>query len=470
VPAAAAGARPADDGVRSGTTLVALEQLAAGGYVGREDARHLAEAYRWLRTVEHRLQLHRLRRTHLLPAADDEEGLRRSPAPSATARTCCRSSDASAPGYTPRGAAAAREALLPPAARRRRPPACRPGPAHPRGGQGAAWRPSASRSRPSRCATWRRSPAGCRAGRSSSRRCLPAMLGVVRRRRRPRRGAQVVPVGLGRPRRHALVPAAAARRGAGGRAAGAPAGLLPLRRRPARPGARGRPPARLRPRAPAPAARGRWSAPSCRSPGRREDWEGTVAAARGMRTRGAAARRLRRRARACSSLDQVGAALSDVALRSSPAALETATPQGRPPSGAAAAGDVAVLAMGRLGGREQGYGSDADVLFVHEALPGVARGRCRVGLRHDVAHEVRRLLGPAGARPAAGRRRRPAAGGQAGAAEPQPRRRTPPTTRAGPSIWEAAGARCGAARSSATPGWPPASWTRWRRCAGPRAG
>ena len=43
------------------------EQLAAGGYVGREDARHLAEAYRWLRTVEHRLQLHRLRRTHLLP-------------------------------------------------------------------------------------------------------------------------------------------------------------------------------------------------------------------------------------------------------------------------------------------------------------------------------------------------------------------------------------------------------------------
>ena len=66
-----------DDSVRSGTTLVALEQLAAGGYVGREDARHLAEAYRWLRTVEHRLQLHRLRRTHLLPAPDDEAGLRR---------------------------------------------------------------------------------------------------------------------------------------------------------------------------------------------------------------------------------------------------------------------------------------------------------------------------------------------------------------------------------------------------------
>ncbi len=66
-----------DDAVRSGTTLTALDQLAEGGYVGREDARHLAEAYRWLRTVEHRLQLHRLRRTHLLPAPDDAEGLRR---------------------------------------------------------------------------------------------------------------------------------------------------------------------------------------------------------------------------------------------------------------------------------------------------------------------------------------------------------------------------------------------------------
>jgi glutamate-ammonia-ligase adenylyltransferase len=67
----------ADETLRSGSTLVALDQLAAGGYVGREDARHLAEAYRWLRTVEHRLQLHRLRRTHLLPPDDDEVALRR---------------------------------------------------------------------------------------------------------------------------------------------------------------------------------------------------------------------------------------------------------------------------------------------------------------------------------------------------------------------------------------------------------
>ena len=37
------------------------------GYVGRDDAAELDRAYRFLRTVEHRLQLHRLRRTHVVP-------------------------------------------------------------------------------------------------------------------------------------------------------------------------------------------------------------------------------------------------------------------------------------------------------------------------------------------------------------------------------------------------------------------
>jgi len=51
-----------------------LAELTAGGYVGREDGEILAASYRLLRTVEHRLQLHRLRRTHLLP--DDRRQLR----------------------------------------------------------------------------------------------------------------------------------------------------------------------------------------------------------------------------------------------------------------------------------------------------------------------------------------------------------------------------------------------------------
>ncbi|MFD5079348.1 bifunctional [glutamine synthetase] adenylyltransferase/[glutamine synthetase]-adenylyl-L-tyrosine phosphorylase [Streptomyces sp. NPDC058371] len=65
----------ADTSLRSGTTLDALKALAAGGYVGRVDAVQLDEAYRFLRSMEHRIQLYRLRRTHLVP--EDDADLRR---------------------------------------------------------------------------------------------------------------------------------------------------------------------------------------------------------------------------------------------------------------------------------------------------------------------------------------------------------------------------------------------------------
>ncbi|MEU9758590.1 bifunctional [glutamine synthetase] adenylyltransferase/[glutamine synthetase]-adenylyl-L-tyrosine phosphorylase [Streptomyces sp. NPDC047987] len=64
-----------DSALRSGTTLEALRALAAGGYVGRVDAAQLDDAYRFLRVMEHRVQLYRLRRTHLVP--EDEPDLRR---------------------------------------------------------------------------------------------------------------------------------------------------------------------------------------------------------------------------------------------------------------------------------------------------------------------------------------------------------------------------------------------------------
>src|SRR3712207_3001688 len=63
-----------DASLRVGGTIPALSQLSAGGYVGRDDAATLLASYRFLRTVEHRLQLMRLRRTHLLPT--DEQQLR----------------------------------------------------------------------------------------------------------------------------------------------------------------------------------------------------------------------------------------------------------------------------------------------------------------------------------------------------------------------------------------------------------
>lgn len=60
---------PADPSLRVPATLPALAALAAGGYVAADDASLLASAYRFLRTVEHRLQLVEDTQTHLLPRA-----------------------------------------------------------------------------------------------------------------------------------------------------------------------------------------------------------------------------------------------------------------------------------------------------------------------------------------------------------------------------------------------------------------
>jgi [glutamine synthetase] adenylyltransferase / [glutamine synthetase]-adenylyl-L-tyrosine phosphorylase len=65
----------ADERLRIRATLPALDALVAHGYVGRADGARLAEAYRFQRLLEHRVQLHKMRRTHLIP--DDEAGLRR---------------------------------------------------------------------------------------------------------------------------------------------------------------------------------------------------------------------------------------------------------------------------------------------------------------------------------------------------------------------------------------------------------
>jgi glutamate-ammonia-ligase adenylyltransferase len=57
-----------DPSIRARGTLVALEQLASGGYVSRADAVQLGDAYVWLRTVEHRLQLADEQQIHTIPA------------------------------------------------------------------------------------------------------------------------------------------------------------------------------------------------------------------------------------------------------------------------------------------------------------------------------------------------------------------------------------------------------------------
>ena len=109
---------------------------------------------------------------------------------------------------------------------------------------------------------------------------------------------------------------------------------------------------------------------------------------------------------------------------------------------------MAIVAMGRYGGFELSYGSDADVLFVHDPVPD-ADPQVASSYAQAVANEVRRLLGAARARPGARGRRRPAARGQAGRRWCGPSTPTPPTTRSG----RRSGRRrrcCAPTRSSAT--------------------
>ena len=65
-----------DAGIRSRSTVEALAQLGDGGYIARADATELTESYEFLRLLEHRLQLRRLRRTHLFPDESDDAELR----------------------------------------------------------------------------------------------------------------------------------------------------------------------------------------------------------------------------------------------------------------------------------------------------------------------------------------------------------------------------------------------------------
>lgn len=62
-----------DESLRCRDTTSAIAALSAGGYIGRADAAAFDSAYRYLRVLEHRIQLFQLRRTHLMPEAEDAQ-------------------------------------------------------------------------------------------------------------------------------------------------------------------------------------------------------------------------------------------------------------------------------------------------------------------------------------------------------------------------------------------------------------
>lgn len=65
-----------DDTLHVASTVDALAALGEGGYVGRDDAANMTASYEFLRLLEHRLQLQRLKRTHMLPDESDDEAYR----------------------------------------------------------------------------------------------------------------------------------------------------------------------------------------------------------------------------------------------------------------------------------------------------------------------------------------------------------------------------------------------------------
>lgn len=63
-----------DEEIRTPNTLVALDELGEHGYIGQQDAAVFSAAYRFMRVVEHRVQIPRMMRNALIP--DDETKLR----------------------------------------------------------------------------------------------------------------------------------------------------------------------------------------------------------------------------------------------------------------------------------------------------------------------------------------------------------------------------------------------------------
>ncbi len=381
-----------DPTLHAGGTLPALAALSAGGYVGREDADRLMAAYRFLRLLEHRLQLQHLRRTHLLPTA--ERDLRW------LARAAGFSGDAVA-GLRAEHARQAREVrrlheklfyrpLLTSVARL-------PAEASSLSEEASRLSPEAARTRLE--ALGFADPAG-------AMRHLEALTSGVSRRAAIQR--TLLPVMLGWFADAAdpdagLLSFRQVSEALGGthwylrllRDEGAAAERLARLLATSRYAADlfGRAPeavamladdAELRP-SDAEALRAGFAAAVARN----DDAEAAVATVRGKR-------RQELLRIACADLlglidlSEVGSALADVAGATLAAALDVATRTVSHARGGVLPVRLLVVAMGRLGGWEQGYGSDADVLFVHDPV-GVSDDVAAAAAT-EVANEMRRLL------------------------------------------------------------------------------
>nr|WP_133977057.1 bifunctional [glutamine synthetase] adenylyltransferase/[glutamine synthetase]-adenylyl-L-tyrosine phosphorylase [Kribbella voronezhensis] len=381
-----------DESVRSGTTLIALEQLTDSGYVGRTDGAVLADAYRFLRSMEHRIQLYRLRRTHQVP--DDDDDLRRlgrslgftkNPVADLTAAWRKHALEVRRLHeklfYRPLLSAVARipggEVRLTPEAAKQRLTAL-------------GYDDPASALRHIEALS-----EGVSRRSSIQRALLPAMLGWFAESPDPDAGLlafRTISDALGSTPwylRQLRDEGASAERLAHLLASGRYA--VDLLQRAPEATAMLADERELTPRTPEAlltemSAAGR----------RKDEAEAAVAAIRAVRRR-----ELFRVAAADLSglvdVEVVGEALTTISVATLTAALEVARRT------IAKGGDeptrMAIVAMGRFGGHELSYGSDADVMFVHDPLPG-ATEKAATDFATQVATELRRLLALPGADPA----------------------------------------------------------------------
>lgn len=377
--------------LRSPNTLTALEALALWGYVGREDAAILASAYRFLRTLEHRIQVRRMTRSHVVPS--DPEELR----PLARAMGFATADELEAE-WRARGRQVRRiheklfyRPLLDAVARLE-------------GG--------AARLTPAAAATRLRAlgfhdpegalrhlqalTEGVSRRAAIQRTLLPVMLGWFADAPDPDAGLlgfRKVSDALGSSpwylrllrdesaSAERLAKVLASSRYASELLQRAPDGVAMLAD-----------PEELRPR-PREALRAEFAATAARYP----DALAAVTALRGLR------RRELFRASATDVLGElpveaVGPALTDVADATIAGALEAAVRSVEAVRGRPIPTKFLIVGMGRFGGGELGYGSDADVMYVHEPLPGASELEASSAAL-AVANQLRILLNATSADP-----------------------------------------------------------------------
>ncbi|HYN67132.1 MAG TPA: bifunctional [glutamine synthetase] adenylyltransferase/[glutamine synthetase]-adenylyl-L-tyrosine phosphorylase [Ornithinibacter sp.] len=383
----------ADESLRTGTTLDGLAALSAGGYVGRDDAATLATAYRLLRTLEHRIQLFRLRRTHLMPTSESDLrrlgralGHRSSPAEAVVAQWRAQQREVRRLHerifYRPLLSAVARlsdsDVRLRPEAARERLSAL--GFRDPRGAlrhlealtEGLSRRAAIQRQLLPVMLGWFADEADPDAGLLAFRK-ISDQLGsthwYLRLLRDEGSAAERLAHTLARSRFAAdLLEQAPECVQFLGDSSG------------------------LRPRPREDVLRRMRSAA-----GRKDDPASAVLAARTIR-RSELFRVAVADLTGALTLDELGRAMTDLTAALLEVTLEVCVSDLEHRTGGPALTRVLVVGMGRLGGGEQGYGSDADVVFVHDPVEGADEGEAQTQAL-EVVKELIRLLGLPGPDP-----------------------------------------------------------------------